>query len=196
MAHCHSSQLPACPGSTSVPPIASQAVPFSKPGHIMPLGWLLTELTRETKVLTRPTGPPRPGFRSPPRLCQPLSPHSPCSGHPGVSPVSKRADYALVSGPLSTASRHSGLRGPSQITFLQTVLLPSRKVTHQSPWIFKSPFRFLELPCSLRLSFTARHPRPGGGREGRDRGLPCSQLSWLLRRTLHMVGTQHAPAFT
>ena len=27
------------------PPIASQAVRFSKPGHITPLGWLLTELT-------------------------------------------------------------------------------------------------------------------------------------------------------
>lgn len=149
MAHCHSSQLPASPGSTSVPPIASQAVPFSKPGHIMPLRWLLTELTRETKVLTRPTGPTQPGFRSPSRLCQPLSPHSPRSGHPGVSPVSKRADHAPVSGPLSTASCHSGLRDPSHITFLQTVLLPSRKATHQSPWIFKSPFRFLEFLCSL-----------------------------------------------
>ena len=123
------------------PPIASQAVRFSKPGHITPLGWLLTELTRETKVLTRPQALPGLASAALPASSSPSHPHPPRSGQPGVSPVSQTCQprsslwasapvLCLQAAALSTASCHLGLRGPSQITFLQTVWLHSRKVTH------------------------------------------------------------------
>lgn len=129
----------------------------------MTLRWLLTQLTRETKVLTRPQALPGLASAALPASSSPSYLHSPRSGQAGVSPVSQTCQprsclWASISVLClqGVASEHCFISFRPQGSFSDHLppngLASLQKVTHQSPWIFKSPFRSLELPCSFACS--------------------------------------------